>query len=133
MPKTSLGKELERLRAELARKTNEKWTQKKIADKIGVTAQAYQNWMHGRRGKELDLGTLWRITETLQGDFDRLVKLARPDLYMYCKELCKDKHHESHDLHPPEISNLISILMDLRTKRRSEFNKLKKIIEIFYC
>ncbi|MBZ0220342.1 MAG: helix-turn-helix domain-containing protein [Candidatus Methylomirabilis sp.] len=132
MPKTSLGKELERLRSELIRKTNEKWTQKKVAEKIGVTAQAYQNWMHGRRGKELDLGTLWKINETLQGDFSRLVRLARPDLYMYCTELCKEKHSQDLDMYPPDISSLISILLDLRVKKRSEFNKLKKIIEIVY-
>lgn len=132
MTKTSFGKELERLRAELTRKTNVKWTQKRIAEKIGVTAQAYQNWMHGRRGKELDLGTIWKITETLEGDFNYLVKLARPDLYKYCYELCQQKHRHDPSLYPPEISNLITILIELRTKRRNDFAKVKKIIEVIY-
>lgn len=86
--------------------------------------------MHGRRGKELDIDTLWKISETLQGDFGRLVKLARPDLYKYCTELCKERHSRDLDMYPPEISSLISILLDMRAKKRNEFHKLKKIIEI---
>lgn len=77
------GSELERLRKQLEIESGKKVTQKRVALSLGVTTQAYQNWIHGRRGKDIDLETIERLAKILKGNFLELVKIARPDIYHY--------------------------------------------------
>ena len=80
---------MERLRKKLESETGEGWTQRRVASELGVTTQAYQNWIHGRRGKEIDLELLERLAATLHGDFVSFLKLARPDIYSIMKKYAK--------------------------------------------
>lgn len=72
--KTGLGDELERLRRAQG------LTQQAVAKSVGVTEQTYQNWIHGRRGKEFDVEVLRKVSEVLMGDFNKILRLARPEL-----------------------------------------------------
>lgn len=72
--KTEFGNELERLRRAQG------LTQQAVAKSVGVTEQTYQNWIHGRRGKEFDVEVLRKVSEVLMGDFNKILRLARPEL-----------------------------------------------------
>ncbi len=82
--KCRFGIELERLRKLLSKSARGRIiTQRLIAEYVGVSPQAYQHWIYGRRGKDIDLAVIKRLSLVLDGDFTKLVRLARPDIYKY--------------------------------------------------
>lgn len=132
MPQKQFGDELERLRKLLCKKTNEHWSQKRVAERVGVTAQAYQNWTHGRRGKDIDLETLKKLADVLNGDFRRLVKLVRPDILEYCNELAvKPGSPKTAEL-PDEVASLFDILLSLYNRKAKAFYAIKRLILDLY-
>lgn len=138
-PESHFGKELETLRNSLTKKTGETWSQKKVADAIGVTTQAYQNWVHGRRGKNIELVTIKKLSEVLDADFFDLVKLGRPDIFELL-EVSKNKIVKRHrkdriiisDDHPPDLIYIAKIIKILYKEDIKEFDKIKRILIDFY-
>lgn len=132
------GTELEHLRRVLNEKSDKKITQKEIAEKIGVTTQAYQNWIHGRRGKDIDLETIEKISKVLKGDFKKLVRFARPDLLKYLHKLCPEglERQRAPSLEkgkiPEDVIFLTETLYQLYVHEPVEFEKIKRIISDFY-
>jgi len=137
-PENQFGRELERLRYSLTNKSGKIWSQKSVAEAIGVTTQAYQNWIHARRGKNIDVATIKKLSDVLKGDFRSLVKMARPDL---SKLVCVDSEDEKESSdtktnknvdYPPDVVYISSILKVLHGENKKEFNKIKRIITDFY-
>lgn len=139
IPENPLGRELESLRELLTVKTGEMWSQKKVAEAVGVTTQAYQNWIHGRRGKNIDIATIKKLSDVLKGDFRGLVKLARPDILKLIHVVSHEKVTQSSGAkinkkvdYPADVVYISSILMVLHDENKKEFNKIKRIIIDFY-
>lgn len=139
IPENPLGRELESLRELLTVETGEMWSQKKVAEAVGVTTQAYQNWIHGRRGKNIDIATIKKLSDVLKGDFRGLVKLARPDILKLIHVVSHEKVTQSSGAkinkkvdYPADVVYISSILMVLHDENKKEFNKIKRIINDFY-
>lgn len=139
IPENPLGRELESLRELLTVKTGEMWSQKKVAEAVGVTTQAYQNWIHGRRGKNIDIATIKKLSDVLKGDFRGLVKLARPDILKLIHVVNHEKVTQSSGAkinkkvdYPADVVYISSILMVLHDENKKEFNKIKRIIIDFH-
>lgn len=130
IPESLFGKELERLRKILSEESGEIWSQKRVADTVGVTTQAYQNWIHGRRGKNIDVATIKKLSDVLKGDFRSLVKMARPDILKLINAINTEKVIERSC--PAEVVYISSILTILYGENKKEFNKVKRIITDFY-
>ena len=135
IPDSLFGKELERLRQILSEESGEMWSQKKVTEGVGVTTQAYQNWIHGRRGKNIDVATIKKLSDVLKGDFRGLVKLARPDIlkliHVVNHEKVTQKINKKVD-YPTDVVYISGILTVLHDENKKEFNKIKRIINDFY-
>lgn len=144
IPENSFGRELERLRKILeesgtnALSRGERWSQARVARAIGVSTQAYQNWIHGRRGKKIEVDSIKRLSEILQGDFIRLLSLARPDimkhLWTYKTEQLDAiaRNLRKRNDYSEEVANLADIIEALYNSEVKEFYKLERLIKEIY-
>lgn len=144
IPENSFGRELERLRKLLPDSSSnilssdERWSQARVARALNVSTQAYQNWIHGRRGKKMEIDSIKQLSDILQGDFIKLLSLARPDvmkhLWTYKAEQLDAiaRNLRKRNDYSEEVANLANILEVLYTSEVEEFNKLERLIAEIY-
>ena len=144
IPENSFGRELERLRKILEESStnvlssDKRWSQARVARAIGVSTQAYQNWIHGRRGKQMDVESIKKLSDILQGDFIKLLSLARPDimkhLWTYKSEQLDaiSRNLRKRNDYNEEVANIADILETLYDSEVDEFYKLERLIKEIY-
>lgn len=138
IPKNSFGRELERLRKMLEETNDERWSQARVARSLNVSTQAYQNWVHGRRGKKIDIAAIKNLSKILQGDFIKLLRLARPDVMKHL-ETYKTEELDSiarslrkKNDYSKEVADLADVLEVLYSSEAGEFYKLERLIKEIY-
>lgn len=144
IPENSFGRELERLRKLLEEESTDalgndkRWSQARVARSLNVSTQAYQNWIHGRRGKKIEVESIKQLSEILQGDFIKLLSLARPDImkhmWTYKTEQLDaiSRNLRKRNDYSEEVADLADIIQALYASEVKEFHKLDRLIKEIY-